>query len=209
MLGHPTLPRVRARGFTLIELMIVLTIFGIVTAVGVPLMRNMLLNAQLRTAAETTVAGLNVARQEAIRRNQTVRFQLVTTLDASCALSTTGTNWVVSLLSPAGACQSDPIRPDDDAPTSPAVIQKKSGAEGSASATVTADTSTLTFSGLGRLSGSGNMSTINIAHTTETCEHVSSSGAVRCLRILISSGGTIKMCDPKVTATTDPRICSV
>ena len=41
------------------------------------------------------------------------------------------------------------------------------------------------------------------------CEHdPSNTGKMRCLSILVSSGGAIKMCDPKVGDATDPRHCS-
>ena len=208
MLTHSQAQRMLARGFTLIELMIVLVILGIVMMVALPSMRTMLLNAQLRTAAESMVAGMNVARQEAIRRNEAVRFQTVSNLTSGCALSTTGTSWVVSLADPAGSCATAPIRLDDTAPANPAIIQKKDGAEGSAGATVTANGSLLIFNGVGRVNAASTMTSIDIAHATEACEHASTPGPVRCMRVIVSSGGTIKMCDPKVTATTDPRRCA-
>jgi type IV fimbrial biogenesis protein FimT len=40
------------------------------------------------------------------------------------------------------------------------------------------------------------------------CQHVDAvNGTMRCLRIRISTGGEVKMCDPAVTDATDPRIC--
>ena len=208
MLKCRHLPAAVARGFTLIELMIVMVILGIVMMVALPAMRTVLVNAQLRTAAESRVAGMMTARQEAIRRNESVRFRTVSNLTSGCALSTSGTSWVVSLADPAGGCNTAPIRLDDTAPANPAIIQKKDGAEGSAAATVTANGSLLIFNGVGRVNSASTMTSIDIAHATEACEHASTPGPVRCMRVIVSRGGTIKMCDPKVTDATDPRRCA-
>lgn len=212
-------PRARAqrtpsvRGFTLIELMITIAIIGLLMMVGIPNMSRMLQNGQLRTAAESTTAGLQFARNEAIRRNAPVRFQLTDTLTSSCALSSTGTNWVVSLATPVGACDSAAIDPSNTAPAAPAILQKRSGTEGTTKATITGTigsstaATTIVFNGVGRVSGAGNIDTLNIAHTTETCEHA--GGTLRCLRVLVTTGGVIKMCDPKLTDTTDSRFCAL
>lgn len=195
------------RGMSLIEVMIGITIMGVLLAVGMPSMQTWLMNAQVRTMSETLLAGLNLARSEAVRRNGMVRFQLVSNLTSSCAVSTTGVDWVVSQADPAGKCD---IAPSET--TSPQTIQKKAGSEGSPKAAVTATTAgVITFNALGRPSAATtNMTQIDITNPTySACQHASSSpGQSRCMRILITTGGTIKLCDPKVTDTTDPRICS-
>ena len=90
MLSRATL----ARGFTLIELLITLAIVAIVLALGAPAFGAWIQNTQLRSAAESMLTGIKLARTEATKRNATVRFQM---MDASCALSDTGANWVVSV----------------------------------------------------------------------------------------------------------------
>ena len=202
----------RMRGFTIIELMITIAILGILLAIGLPSMGKMLQNGQIRTAAESAAAGLQFARNEAIRRNAPVRFQLTSDLTAACTQSSTGTSWVVSLATPAGACNTAPVDPSALTPASPAILQKRSGTEGTPRATLAgtsggAAATTITFNGVGRLAGTGNIDTLNFAHVSETCEHA--SGTMRCLRLIVSTGGTIKMCDPKVTDTTDPRYCAL
>ena len=86
-----------ARGFTLVELMIALAILGTLIMLALPSMVTWIQNTQIRTAAEGMYAGLTLARSEALRRNTTVRFQLVDTLTSGCGYSVSGTNWVVSL----------------------------------------------------------------------------------------------------------------
>jgi type IV fimbrial biogenesis protein FimT len=195
-------------GFSLIELMIVVVIAALLLVIGLPNMNIWLNNTKMRTAGETVLTGLQLARAEAVRRNATVRFQLVNDLTSACTLSTSGTSWVVSLADPANACDAAP----SDA-AAPQIIQKKSGAEGSTGVVLTASgAATVHFNGLGRVTspaGVANMTMIEITNPAGgACQHVDAvNGTMRCLRIRISAGGEVKMCDPAVTDATDPRIC--
>lgn len=56
-------------GFTLIELMLVLAIFGIITALGVPSFRALMADNQATSAANELLYALQVARTEAVKRN--------------------------------------------------------------------------------------------------------------------------------------------
>src|SRR5258708_5346761 len=64
----------RPRGFSLIELMIGLTVFGIVLVLGLPSFSEWLQTQQIRVATEATLNGLQVARAEAVRRNLPVQI---------------------------------------------------------------------------------------------------------------------------------------
>lgn len=64
--------RRRARGFTAIELMIVVAIVAILTAVAAPYMGNMVRSQRLRTTTFDVFASLTLARSEAIKRNVSV-----------------------------------------------------------------------------------------------------------------------------------------
>ena len=191
---------------SLIELMIGLAIMALLIMIGLPNMATWLSNSQIRTAGETMLAGLTLARTEAVRRNQIVRFQMVDNLTSGCAISISGADWVVSMDDPTGACDA---APSDVAV--PRVVQKRSGSEGTQRAVVAAATAgTLHFNGLGRVTspgGAANMTQLAISNPSGgTCEHVD-GGNMRCLRINISVGGEARMCDPAVTDATDPRIC--
>jgi type IV fimbrial biogenesis protein FimT len=193
-------------GLSLIEVMIGLAIMGILMAIGLPNMAIWLNNSQIRAAGETVLAGLTLARVEAVRRNQIVRFQLVSDLSATCVLTQSGTSWVVSQDDPTGLCDQAP----SDA-AAPRIIQTRSGSEGTPRAVVAAATSaTVYFNGLGRVTSPGgalNMTQLAITNPSGgTCEHVD-GGDMRCLRINISIGGEARMCDPAVTDVTDPRKC--
>ena len=191
---------------SLIELMIGLAIMALLIMIGLPNMPTWLSNSQIRTAGETMLAGLTLARTEAVRRNQIVRFQMVDNLTSGCAISISGADWVVSMDDPTGACDA---APSDVAV--PRVVQKRSGSEGTTRAVLAATTAgTVHFNGLGRVTspgGAANMTQLAISNPSGgTCEHVD-GGNMRCLRINISVGGDARMCDPAVADATDPRIC--
>ncbi|MCX7148367.1 MAG: prepilin-type N-terminal cleavage/methylation domain-containing protein [Rhodocyclales bacterium] len=86
----------RERGFNLIELLVVLAIAGIALAIAVPNLQSQIVSARTRAVAESIQSGLLLARSEAIKRNGMMRFQLVSTMDASCAASATSRLWVVT-----------------------------------------------------------------------------------------------------------------
>jgi len=191
---------------SLIELMIGLAIMALLIMIGLPNMSTWLSNAQIRTAGETMLAGLTLARTEAVRRNQIVRFQMVDNLSSGCAISISGADWVVSMDDTTGACDA---APSDVAV--PRVVQKRSGSEGTTRAVLAATTAgTVHFNGLGRVTspgGAANMTQLAISNPSGgTCEHVD-GGNMRCLRINISVGGEARMCDPAVTDASDPRKC--
>jgi type IV fimbrial biogenesis protein FimT len=198
--------RRRMQGFNLIELMIGIAIMGVLITIGLPNLSTWLQNAQIRTAADGVLSGLNLARAEALRRNAPVRFQFTTTLDAGCALSTTGRNWVVSLADPTAQCN---VAPSETA--APQILQAKSSVEGTPNAVITATGgSSVTFNGLGRASGAGQITAVDITNTTGGACQTSdgtAGGPMRCLRVQISAGGQTRLCDPAVTSATDPRFC--
>ena len=191
-------------GVTLIELMIALVLIALLLFLGLPNFSIFLQNTQIRNAAQTTLAGIDLARAEAIRRNSAVRFQLVSDLTSGCDLSDSALNWVVSLADPAGACD---VQPSET--VAPRIVQKKSASDGSQNALVsTTGGAVIVFNGLGRVSGPG-ITRLNFSSTSGTCQHVdAANGTLRCLSVLISTGGRTKLCDPKVVDDiTDPRHC--
>lgn len=64
------------RGFSLIELVVVIAILAVLLGLGMPSLTAYLENAKVRAAAENLLAGLQQARAEAIRLNTPVEFLL-------------------------------------------------------------------------------------------------------------------------------------
>lgn len=63
-------------GFTLVELVVVLTMLAVGAALAFPGVAQMISNRQVQSAAESIITGLNQARTEAVRRNAPVSFSL-------------------------------------------------------------------------------------------------------------------------------------
>lgn len=62
----------RSRGFTLIELLVILTISAILVAMAVPMFTTMIHSNRVSSATNAFLAGLDLARSEAIRRGAVV-----------------------------------------------------------------------------------------------------------------------------------------
>lgn len=78
--------RCRARGFTLIELMVALAVAAVLFAIGVPMLRDVTLGSRLSAMANDLLASVQLARSEAIKRNRAVT--LCASADgATCAAS--------------------------------------------------------------------------------------------------------------------------
>lgn len=98
-----TLRRAGQQGVTLLELMITVTIVGIVGAIGIPQMSQWIRNTSVTSAAEILQNGLRQAEAEAIRRNLRVEFLLtdgtpsVSTIKTLTA-SANGKNWAIRAL---------------------------------------------------------------------------------------------------------------
>lgn len=73
------------RGFTLIEIIIAIAIFGILTAIAVPSFNVWQRNAQVRSDARLVKGALQQARVDAITRNESI------------TVAFTGNNWTVNV----------------------------------------------------------------------------------------------------------------
>lgn len=201
------------RGFSLIELAVTLAVFGLLLGAAFPSMSDWLRNTRVRNAAESMQAGLQKARTEAIRSNDTVTFWLVAgsderRVDSSCALSASAGSWIVGRDDPSGMCATAP-----STTVAPKIVDSHAAGDGgsgvsvAASGTGGAGATCVRFNGFGRVADAAalpadncrspdGISTIDLTHT---------SGARR-LRIVVSSAGSVRLCDRDV-AGADPRAC--
>jgi type IV fimbrial biogenesis protein FimT len=193
--------------------MVGLAVLALLVGIGVPAFKDMMKNYQIRTAAESLVSGLQTTRNEAVRRNTTVRFQLVNTLDADCNTLQSGPHWIISRNDPGTKCDQAPVtdflEPNDIA--QPQILMKGNNASnGTATINATAGGAAavrVIYNSLGRLD-SGSIDTIDVTNPSGgNCESDASPGNMRCMRIRIGAGGQVKMCDPKVSDTADSRYC--
>ncbi|HTN67150.1 MAG TPA: GspH/FimT family pseudopilin [Burkholderiaceae bacterium] len=94
------------RGFTVIELMITLVIAGILLAIGVPAMRDMVVENRLTANVNEFIAAATFARSEAIKRGRPVTLcrsvkaeagtdKCITTASGDYDSSDWGSGWIV------------------------------------------------------------------------------------------------------------------
>ncbi|MET0536076.1 MAG: GspH/FimT family pseudopilin [Steroidobacter sp.] len=81
----------RGAGFTIIELMITVSVASILLAIAIPSFNQMMVSSRLVAQSNDVVSGLSLARSEAIKRNATVTV-CRSTDGTSCATSTG--NWL-------------------------------------------------------------------------------------------------------------------
>jgi type IV fimbrial biogenesis protein FimT len=199
--------RPATHGFTLIELSVVLVVFAMLLALITPSAAAWMANMQIRATAESIHSGLQKARMEAVRRNQPVRFSLVSTadprvMDGSCALSASSASWTISLNDPSGKCGNALSDTAD-----PMLIETYAAGVHAARVAVSATevdgataANSVTFDGFGRILGASALARVTVDNTV-------SGNDYRPLRIVITDGGGARMCDPRVTAAADPRAC--
>lgn len=89
----------RPRGFTLIELVVTITLIGVLVALGLPSLMAWIRNAQVRAVADTLQSGVRRAQSEAVRLNKSV---VLTLTNAEPALNATavanGRNWSIQAI---------------------------------------------------------------------------------------------------------------
>lgn len=176
-------------GVSLIETAIALVVLALVVAMGTPSFLEWINNAQIRTAAESILAGLQVAKNEAVRRNANVQFVLGNPGVPG------GTGWKIVLAGSGATVQAAP----DGEGTSNTVVT-----------TTPADATAVTFTGLGRTPpppGNLNADGSPLLARVDIDSSVLAPAASRELRILVSAGGELRLCDPSVTVAGDPRNC--
>lgn len=185
----------RQRGLSLVEIAVVLTIAGILITLAVPSFATWIRNTQIRTATESVQNGLQLARAEAIRRNRSVQFTLT---------DVPSSGWTFGCVVPV---DNGTVGVDDPGDC-PQVIQTRSAAEGTAGPQLAATPATarmVTFNSIGQVivNADASASLTQVDATDPTL----ASGTARPLRIVIAGGGAVRMCDPAVSATSDPRRC--
>jgi type IV fimbrial biogenesis protein FimT len=179
----------RTSGFTLIELMIALSIFAILVFLALPMYAQFMGNTQIRNRAENSLTGVRLAQSTAIKANNLAKF----------VIDTNG--WAVY-------AWNDEIADFALAPTQSYLFAE--GASHTTNAPTPAGATMVTFDGLGRVVPNAN-ATASLTRIEFTNPSVTNP---RKLQVVISgiAGNTgIKLCDPDpgVAASDphDPRAC--
>ncbi len=176
------LPVTRPSGFSLVEMMVSITIMAILLAIAMPSFQSWLKNIQIRNAAESITNGLQRARAEAVAQNIKVTFVLGT-----------DTSWTVDY----------EVLPGPN----PSPIDSRLATEGSTNVTLTAlaadlatPATTITYNGLGQVvanaGGSASLTQIDVTAVGGNA-----------LRVELNAGGGARMCDPSLAAGSSFTAC--
>jgi len=202
--------RRRASGFSLIELMVVISVIGILLALGVPTFAKWITDSRVRGAAENLTSGLRLAQASAIAHNRVTVFGLTSAAPSITATpSASGTNWFIDLLAMAGSGGSDA--------TSTVGLLQTSGVAGQYAVSVASSSGSglVCFNSMGQqvaLTAAQTSLSVDCAPLPTTASPmsltVSKSGATRSYKVLLYPAGQIRMCDAaKSLSNTNPDGC--
>lgn len=200
----------RQSAFSLVELMISITILAVLMGVALPSFQNMLLNTQIRNAAGTVLEGIQRARAEAVKQNRYIEFVLLGN-DANCdnpatPVSETCASWRVQWVGGGGG--NNALLPTTDINNPIVAMMSNEGSHDVKRTTVPAGSNTITFDSTGsRVSPNdagalgGPTPITSIAFDSTILNPADSHD----LQIVISVGGAARICDPNVS--TGPYKC--
>lgn len=194
----------RERGFSLIELMVAVTLLTILLSLAMPAFTGWVRNAKVRSVAETLQNGVRLAQTEAVRRYRPVVFFL--TDQKTCTEETTaadaGSFWAIRTIPITAGEASEAIKCgvlSDVAAgvqlTGPTAICFSANGRQAAIAApgVGGPACTLADSGINRYSITNPNVDVKVDHP---------------LQVQVTLGGSVRLCDPARTySTTAPDGC--
>jgi type IV fimbrial biogenesis protein FimT len=186
-------------------MIVTMTVFAILVALGVPSMTTWIRNNKVRTVTDSLQTGLRLAQAESLRRSRQVVFSLTnsttpTTIPLPAVAG--GTSWAIWTL-PSMTTAAD---------ETPTFIQSgvlTTAASSQVTIATTGNVSTVCFNSMGRLvnNASANVTAItggdlcvqpNVGTPPVLQFKIALVGADRPLQVNLGLGGQVHMCDPAV-----------
>ncbi|WP_426390867.1 pilus assembly FimT family protein [Variovorax sp. R-27] len=189
------------RGFTLVEMIVVVAIMALLAALAMPSMLGWVRNNKIRTVSDSLQNGLRQAQTEATRRSRQVVFSLTDDkpTTTSYTAKASGSNWAISTVVPADS--------DATAAFVEAGILRDVGSSVAISGPIS-----ICFSSIGRLVANDTPGPTSAKCTAAAVQYditmSDSQTGDRPLRVLVALGGQVRMCDPARTlSATQPDGC--
>jgi type IV fimbrial biogenesis protein FimT len=208
-----TAPSAR-RGFSLIELMVVLVLVGICLTMTVRAFAGWSADARVRTTAESLVNALRVAQANAIAHNRTVAFTLATGEPVvGAAPSGSGNTWY-SALAPLPGSNEAAATLLEGATVARQYGVTLTGSPDLAGTSKSGSSAPLCFDAMGRLAtenvatGGTALACTAPADGLPVVYQISAAGAARQFRVYVYPGGRARMCDAaKALSNNNPDGC--
>ncbi|SDD74078.1 type IV fimbrial biogenesis protein FimT [Variovorax sp. CF079] len=189
----------RAAGFTLIELMVTVSIMALLAMLAVPAFSTWIANSKVRTIANALQDGLRTAQTEATRRSRQVVFALTDDSNPSDGYTAkeNGKYWAINTITLT------------DSGETAAFVEAGVLAASGANVTITGPVA-VCFNSLGRLVTNASPGVTSASCTAgDSTYKVELAGADRPLHVQIKLGGQVRMCDPaKTLSATQPDGCT-
>lgn len=194
-------------GVTLIELLIGIAVLSVLLATGVPMFSEWIQNTQIRTATESIQNGLQLARNEAVKRNANVRFVLTSAAGLPvwqvCVMNGADCGEILQQRSGAEGGSNARVGVDATVPVTPVPVTQYGTALAAGAGMSGDDGAGVTFNGVGA------MPIVNIGTDVTRVDVTNAVAAdARRLVIVIGTGGLVRMCDPAHALASSPQGCS-
>jgi type IV fimbrial biogenesis protein FimT len=188
----------RLSGFTLIEMMVTITLMSVLTMLAMPSFTTWIANNKVRTVSDSLQNGLRFAQSEALRRSRPIVFSLTnsTAPQTSLTAAANGSNWSINV-----------SKSNLDANN----VFVQAGVLPDVAASVQiAGPAAVCFNSMGRLVANTDTgvsgASCDTASTVFTYD-ITLTGADRPLRVLVGLGGQVRMCDPARKLADSPDGC--
>jgi type IV fimbrial biogenesis protein FimT len=190
--------RARAAGFTLIEMMVTITLMSILTMLAMPSFTTWVANNKVRTVSDSLQNGLRFAQSEALRRSRPMVFSLTGSAapDKSLSAVDNGGNWSINV-----------SKSSLDAGS--VFVQAGVLSDVASGVSITGGAA-ICFNAMGRLAANTDTGVTGASCNTDASVFVyriDAIGADRPLQVLVGLGGQVRMCDPARKLGDSPDGC--
>lgn len=174
-------PKARSTGVSLVEVIVVVSVIGILASLAFPSFLQMFARSRLKATAEQVRADLNLARSEALKRNQTIIMSFTVNSDSSWCYglkATIACDCTVTDTSASNFCQLD----------------RDAGGAGIPTAVSSTSYPGITFSG-SPFGGSLSFSPVRPSLTASSAT-LASTNVSGTIRVVASGLGRVRFCSP-------------